>query len=426
MLARLLCLPLVLFSLSLAAFPAPASLPPASSVQDPDALAATTAVSSPTCFGEANGSIKITVTGGVTPYRGDVDANGKATFENLTAGSYAYQVYDAGDVLLTVTVELAQPDTLRLAASTLTGQTPEALGTLNIVPTGGTAPYVYTWSNGAVADTLSSLSAGTYTVTVTDAHGCGAQESYLIKDLIPAPTGSYVLLNEVTCAGDSNATIHLIAEGGVGPYHGDINAQGDTTMQNMAGGDHFFDVYDSRDSLVVVNAFVYEPDSLKMDVLTLFGERVGTKGKIKVSATGGVKPYTYDWGNISLAGDLIADLDNGTYHLLLTDDNGCTLQDSFVVEDLTATHFLSTAEVSIYPTLVTDHVRVDLQDQARIRRITVLGASGQLVSRRPYADLPRVTVEAAQLPRTPGTYVLWIETADGRAHAQRFVSSGQR
>ena len=427
MLARLLSLPLLLFSVSLPASIAPAALPDAHPAGFSDELTVNAEVTPVTCFDGSDGVVKITATGGLAPYHGDVDENGELLIDKLVAGSYTYEIYDAEDVLVTVTAIVTQPAPLGVAATSLTGQTaPDTLGTVRVVPSGGTSPYVYAWSNGADADTLSSLPPGDYSVTLTDANGCTVQDSYAVKDLIPAPTGSYVLLNEVTCAGDSNATIHLLAEGGVGPYHGDINAKGDTILQHMAGGDHFFNVYDSRDSLVVVNAFVYEPDSMQLEVLILNGERSDKKGRIKVAASGGVKPYTYDWGNISLAGDLIGNLTNGTYHLLLTDENGCTLRDSFVVEDLTPTHFLAAGAVEIYPTLVSDFLQVDLRAQGRIRSLTVLSAAGQLISRRPYANAESVTLDAAQLPRTPGTYVLWIETADGRAHAQRFVSTGRR
>lgn len=392
---------------------------------DPDPLTATAVVVDPTCFGTTGGSIAITATGGTPPYHGDVNASGQATFDNLSAGSYSYEIFDAEDVLFTLTVELGQPDSLAVAVTSLTHQTPDSLGTVKIVPAGGTAPYVYSWENGADLDTLSNLIPGTYAYTVTDANGCSVVDAVLIRDLIPPPSATYELLSAVTCAGDSNAMLRLTVEGGVPPYHGDSNAAGDTVLSNLPGGTYTYRIYDARDSVVVLPIIVDKPDTLSIDVLSMRPERSWEKGRLKIAVSGGVRPYTYDWGSISLAGDLITELTNGTYRLLLTDANGCTHQDSFVIEDLTSTRLLDEQHVSIYPTLVTDFLHVDLQREARIRRLTVLNASGQIISRREYGDLSSLTLEAGQLPRLPGTYILLIETPGGRVRAKRFVSAGR-
>ena len=138
---------------------------------------ATTSSINPLCNGSTNGSITVAAAGGVGPnYLYSINAGPNQltpTFTNLTAGNYSILVTDQNGCTATVTVTLTQPTTLTLNANIGNVNCFNACnGTLLANPTGGTLPYSYLYSNGSTSNPVSGLCAGTYSVLVTDLHGC--------------------------------------------------------------------------------------------------------------------------------------------------------------------------------------------------------------------------------------------------------------
>jgi hypothetical protein len=88
---------------------------------------------------------------------------------------------------------------------------------LPVTPNGGTAPYSYSWSNGSVSSIANALSAGVYTVTVTDAQGCSVSDNTIINS-----AGGPTLLSggqtDVSCAGGADGTASVLVTAGNGPF----------------------------------------------------------------------------------------------------------------------------------------------------------------------------------------------------------------
>src|SRR5207247_482065 len=82
---------------------------------------------------------------------------------------------------------------------------------------GGTSPYGYAWSNGGTANSISSLTAGTYCVTVTDNHNCATSCCYTVTQPSAALNASCSGTN-VNCFGNSNGSAAVSATGGTAPY----------------------------------------------------------------------------------------------------------------------------------------------------------------------------------------------------------------
>jgi hypothetical protein len=140
------------------------------------------------CYGQNNGSINLNAAGGATPYTINwTDGSTTDKITNLTKGIYQATVTDANSCEIgTPLIPVLQP--AALSVDTATGSN----YITTVLASGGTAPYSYLWNNGDTSSNSSNLAAGTYSVTVTDAHGCDTtMQNIIIKQTttgtIPPP-----------------------------------------------------------------------------------------------------------------------------------------------------------------------------------------------------------------------------------------------
>lgn len=141
-----------------------------------------TATSAPaTCNGSATGSVTATGGGGLPGYMYNLNGGAYQTsnvFSGLAAGTYTVGVKDTTNTTATTSVTVAQPTVIAL--STISNNSSGATGSITLTVSGGTAPYTYHWSNNINTQNISSLATGTYTVTVTDSHGCTKTTSAIV------------------------------------------------------------------------------------------------------------------------------------------------------------------------------------------------------------------------------------------------------
>jgi len=147
------------------------------------------------CFGDADGQILITVTGGTAPYQYDWSTDGSGDFddpEDLTTGvpgMVSVTVVDANGCAELITATISGPADL-WAVGISTDATLGNDGSIDLSVGGGTPPYSYSWSNGSTDQDLTGLAGNaTYTVTVTDANGCTFTTDVYV--------GSQVSINEL-------------------------------------------------------------------------------------------------------------------------------------------------------------------------------------------------------------------------------------
>ena len=134
------------------------------------------------CNGENNGAIDLTVTGGTAPYTYSWD-NGAVTEDltELSAGVYRVLISDATGCSVWASYEIEQPAALVATATGIDGLT-GGTGSVDATVIGGTAPYIYNWSNGATTEDIFGLNGGEYTLEVVDANGCTATVSVELND----------------------------------------------------------------------------------------------------------------------------------------------------------------------------------------------------------------------------------------------------
>ena len=163
------------------------------------------------CAGGNNGMISLNVTGGVQPYQYDwSNGESSASIEELVAGVYAVEVTDFNGCMGTMNFPINQPTSPLVVNAVLDPASGDLSldGSIDITVTGGTSPYVYSWSNGSEVQDLDSLNPGNYTITITDAKGCALSTTFTVDKasglsetenfdlkIYPNPTAEFTLIS---------------------------------------------------------------------------------------------------------------------------------------------------------------------------------------------------------------------------------------
>jgi len=177
-----------------------------------------------TCYGQNNGSIIVSASGGTTPYT--YLWNTGATTQNLTnvgPGSYSVTITDANLCTTTAAASITQPTAISISGAVTNASCfPAIAGTITLTVSGGTPEYTYLWSNGATTKDVSDLATGIYSVTVTDAAGCSTGKTFQVKEaclevtksVITDPLnnqdGSYTLTYQVNVKNTGNTNLYNI------------------------------------------------------------------------------------------------------------------------------------------------------------------------------------------------------------------------
>lgn len=218
-------------------------------------------ITNASCNAFSDGRATITVSGGSIPYT-YLWSNGQtaATATNLGAGAYTATITDANGCTDVVNVQITEPPALIVGASAGTGATCEntANGTANASVSGGTPPYSYSWSNGAVTSGIGNLAAGNYTVTVTDANGCTAAASVAIN-AFDSPSCSVSVLNPVS-EGNTDGVLQVLVSGGTSPFSFLWNnGQTSATLTNLGPGNYSVAVTDANGCTTSCSAVLNNP-----------------------------------------------------------------------------------------------------------------------------------------------------------------------
>jgi gliding motility-associated-like protein len=236
-----------------------------------------------------------------------------------------YQVQVTAGIALSSTIS-AQTNVLCNGAST---------GSLSAVGSNGTAPYSYTWSNGATTATASSLAAGTYTVTVTDANNCPSSTSSATITQPSALSVSATTTQNVSCFGGSDGTASASGAGGNGGYSylWSTGASG-STISGLVAGTYTVTATDGNGCTATNTTTVTQPAVLVAS--TALGSNVScngvSDGSAAASGTGGTTSYSYLWSSGATSA-AISGLAAGTYTVTVTDANSCTDQESITITE---------------------------------------------------------------------------------------------
>ncbi|HTA28077.1 MAG TPA: T9SS type A sorting domain-containing protein, partial [Bacteroidia bacterium] len=281
------------------------------------------------CNGGNAGQLSVGTRGGLTPYT-YLWSNGNTTYSasNLTAGSYTVTVTDNNGCSNSLTATLTQPATALVAtqASITYPQCSGGKGTASVTVTGGTPTYKYSWA--PVACTVASctnLSAGTYTVTTSDAHGCKSLVNIIMTQPFAIRDSSVMALKvNVNCNGQNNGSATVGIKYGTSPYtYNWSNGQTKATATGLTAGVYSVTVSDKNGcSGTTATVTITQP-------ATALAESIGsitcTNNLVKatVTTTGGTSPYTYLWSPGGGTKATMSSLSQGVYTITVTDKHGC-------------------------------------------------------------------------------------------------------
>ncbi|MEM9050983.1 MAG: gliding motility-associated C-terminal domain-containing protein [Bacteroidota bacterium] len=310
-------------------------------VQEPTGLTATFDQTDVSCFEGSDGSILVSPNGGVPPY--DFDWTGPNGFisssqnlSNLVAGEYTLVFSDDNGCNQTFDLTITEPTNIDVVeAITDVSCFSGSDGEITLAVSGATPDYDFSWTgpggfNSANQD-ISGLEEGTYDLEITDANGCIFNFSYTIEE--PDPIVLIAFTNQVLCAGDFTGAINLTVTGGNAPFdfswtgpNGFISS--DEDISGLEAGDYTIDIEDALGCTINATYEIEEQIDIVLNVsstdITCFGE---DDGSIEMTVSGGNEPYDISWigpNGFSSADEDLANLEPGTYDVVVTDANNCS------------------------------------------------------------------------------------------------------
>jgi hypothetical protein len=320
-------------------------------VSNSDGPSATATPTNSTCNGSNNGSISLSAPTGTGPftYSWSGPNNFSSTVQSptgLAPGTYTVLITDTFNSATGVaTATITEPTAIQAnGIVTNINCNSATTGAITLTVTGGTGSYTYSWVDGPTTKDRSSLAAGTYEVTVTDANSCTLIQSFTITQPSSALSATASITN-VNCYGGSTGQAVLTVSGGTSPYSYSWNGTSFTAttkdISTRPAGTYSVTITDSKGCTFALSSstavVITQPAAaLSLSTSSTNVTCKGTAtGAITLTATGGTSPYTYSWSNGVTTKDL-SNLAAGTYSVLVTDANSCSATTSVTITQPTA------------------------------------------------------------------------------------------
>ena len=288
-------------------------------------------VDNPLCNNDCNGAITVIPSGGVLPYTFNwaVATSSTSVANALCAGNYSVTVTDANGCPAVETYTLTSPPTITVTAIVANANcNATSTGSINLTVTGGVpgSGYTFSWTpTNATTEDVTGLTAGTYSVIITDANGCSVDSSFVITE--PTAIIDNSVITSAACFGNCNGSIALTPTGGTGPYTYSWSPTANTgTVTSLCPGPQTATITDAQGCALVFNYNVPSLTTITASTLAVnnvcFNDCNGILTATNIA--GGVAPYTIQWNDpIGQIGNTASGLCAGNYSATITDANGC-------------------------------------------------------------------------------------------------------
>ena len=308
-------------------------------ISKPSALSTSITTTNETCNYLNNGTAAVSVSGGTSPYNYSWNSGLYTTpsVSNLSSGIYTLVVTDNASCVLTKTISITQPSSItinfnnQINVSCFGGTN----GYVSTSTNGGSPGYTYSWApNGSTSNSSNNLSAGIYTVTVTDTKSCIATNTVNISQP-SAPITNSISITPITCYGLANASATANVSGGTPTYNytwtpGNTIGQ---TKSNMGPGTYTVNVKDSKGCILKSTVIISQPSQMNIVSSSTNATCGNSNGEAEVTVSGGTGPYSYSWSPSGSTNSITTNVNAGTYTVLVTDANGCLKYTSVNIND---------------------------------------------------------------------------------------------
>ncbi len=286
------------------------------------------------CYGGNTGNATVTAGGGTPPYTysWSPSNSSNATITALIAGVYTASVTDANGCTTLNKVTITQSPVITGTTSITNATCGSANGAASITASGGTSPYIYTWSNGNTTTSVSSLTAGIYQVTIIDSYNCPMQ----ISASITSSNGPTVTptVTDASCAGSANGSISLTVTGSspftylwsAGTKHACAATTKNTSnsINGLVAGLYQVTVTDVNGCSSILNIQVKEPGAFSAITNTTDAGCSLSNGSASVTASGGTSPYVYIWNHgTTTTSASLSGISANVYSVVIKDSKGC-------------------------------------------------------------------------------------------------------
>jgi hypothetical protein len=279
------------------------------------------------CYGGSDGMAELNVSGGKAPYQYFwSDSTTNKSLKGYASGEYIVEILDKNDCKISESIYIPQPLSSLQIAYTKKDVNCYSLtnGEIKVNVTGGTAPYDYSWSNGANKPEIKKLGKGLYIVKVNDKNNCLVSENI---EILSPEKALFVDFEkkDVNCKNGNTGSIKLAVEGGTPDYtflwsNKSINKD----LDALKSGKYEVIVSDKNQCQVNKEIEIVEPESMlelaveKIDI-SCNGEK---SGSIYLSVKGGKPGYDYEWSNGENSPNLIG-IGVGKYSASVIDNLNC-------------------------------------------------------------------------------------------------------
>lgn len=312
-----------------------------------------------TCSGNCDGTITGQVIGGVDPINYDYYSQAPNSYlssgpsiSNLCAGQYYVVATDANYCVMDIYETINEPLPITVS-ETITDDNGSTNGSISLTVTGGANGYTYYWTgpNGYTATTqnISNLSAGVYTVNVTDYNGCTTSSTYTVASNSAMTTSFWTM--DPMCAGGADGGVQVNINGGTGSYTFEVLDPSDYLIYSSNTVDYYYGLPAGTYYYVVTDLGTNDTDTNYFDLYDAFPVYVTEtvtdascgqcNGAISLNVTGGVTPYSVSWSNGSTTFNQ-SGLCAGTYTVEIYDANGCYSIYTYVINNAGGTAFTGT------------------------------------------------------------------------------------